>query len=129
MLIGYARVSTSDQDLSLQRTALKNAGCRRFQAGHEALFRDLLAARLGFRPLAAVSFASIQGAGGHRTRLRGKMVGNLVRLFLQRKEILQVGFTETIKTVSPNLPYMLQLMRPHPKIFGIRAIAENDHMI
>ena len=57
------------------------------------------------------------------------MVGNLVRLFLQGKEILQISFTETIKTISPNLLYMLQLMRPHPKIFGIGAIAENDHMI
>lgn len=29
MLTGYARVSTDDQDLTLQRGALKDAGCRR----------------------------------------------------------------------------------------------------
>lgn len=29
MLLGYARVSTDDQDLTLRRAVLKEAGCRR----------------------------------------------------------------------------------------------------
>lgn len=32
MLLGYARVSTDDQDLALQRKALHEAGCRRIYA-------------------------------------------------------------------------------------------------
>ena len=41
MLIGYARVSTQDQDTALQRVALQQAGCERvFQEKASGAQRD-----------------------------------------------------------------------------------------
>lgn len=41
MLLGYARVSTDDQDLALQRALLKDAGCRRiFEEKVSGAMRD-----------------------------------------------------------------------------------------
>ena len=49
MLIGYARVSTHDQNLTLQTDALKQAGCRK-------IFED-----------------RVSGAGGERTGLKAAL--------------------------------------------------------
>ena len=42
MLLGYARVSTKDQDLTIQREALDKAGCERIREEKASVLIDKL---------------------------------------------------------------------------------------
>ena len=60
MLIGYARVSTEDQNLDLQRDALTAAGCER-------IFEDMASAARDDRPGLAEALSHLRQATDGRS--------------------------------------------------------------
>ena len=76
MLIGYARVSTVDQNLALQRDALTEAGCRKIfteqmsgaVTDRPALHDALEFARGGSAPNPAIRGTEIERQGSTRSR-------------------------------------------------------------
>ena len=98
MLIGYARVSTDDQNLDLQRDALKVAGCER-------IFEDTVsgakADRIGLAALMNVLRAGDTVVIWRLDRL-GRSLKNLIQL-VERLETVKVGLRslqENIDTTS-----------------------------
>jgi DNA invertase Pin-like site-specific DNA recombinase len=98
MLIGYARVSTDDQNLDLQRDALKAVGCER-------IFEDTLsgakADRTGLAALMNVLRAGDTVVIWRLDRL-GRSLKNLIQL-VERLETAKVGLRslqENIDTTS-----------------------------
>lgn len=98
MLIGYARVSTDDQNLDLQRDALKAAGCER-------IFEDTVsganADRTGLAALVNVLRAGDTVVIWRLDRL-GRSLKNLIQL-VERLETAKVGLRslqENIDTTS-----------------------------
>ena len=98
MLLGYARVSTDDQNLDLQRDALKAAGCERT---FEDMARGAKADRIGLAALMMVLRAGDTVVIWRLDRL-GRSLKNLIEL-VERLEAAKVGLRslqENIDTTS-----------------------------
>jgi len=98
MLIGYARVSTDDQDLSLQRDALNASGCNR-------IFTDTMSGAKAERP--GLSAALDHCRAGDtvvvwRLDRLGRSLTNLIELMtaLEEKEIGFKSLSEQIDTTT-----------------------------
>lgn len=98
MLIGYARVSTDDQNLDLQRDALKGAGCER-------IFEDTVsgtkAERIGLAALMNVLRVSDTVVIWRLDRL-GRSLKNLIQLveYLENAGVGLRSLQENIDTAS-----------------------------
>lgn len=98
MMIGYARVSTDDQNLDLQRDALKAAGCERI---FEEMVSGAKADRTGLAALMNVLRAGDTVVIWRLDRL-GRSLKNLIQL-VERFETAKVGLRslqENIDTAS-----------------------------
>lgn len=98
MLIGYARVSTDDQNLDLQRDALQAAGCERI---FEDMASGAKADRTGMAELLAALRADDTVVIWRLDRL-GRSLKNLIAL-VEHLEVAQVGLRslqESIDTTS-----------------------------
>ena len=98
MLLGYARVSTDDQNLDLQRDALEAAGCERM---FEDMASGAKADRIGLAALMTVLRAGDTVVIWRLDRL-GRSLKNLIEL-VERLEAAKVGLRslqENIDTTS-----------------------------
>lgn len=98
MLLGYARVSTDDQNLDLQRDALEAAGCERM---FEDMASGAKADRIGLAALMTVLRAGDTVVIWRLDRL-GRSLKNLIEL-VERLEAANVGLRslqENIDTTS-----------------------------
>lgn len=117
MLIGYARVSTDDQHLDLQRDALKAAGCER-------IFEDTVSGakseRTGLTTLMGVLRAGDTVVIWRLDRL-GRSLKNLIQL-VERLEMAEVG----LRSVQENIDTTTSGGRLVFHLFGALAEFERN---
>jgi DNA invertase Pin-like site-specific DNA recombinase len=99
MLIGYARVSTHDQNLDLQKDALEQTGCERIYVEH-------ISGNSSSRPELEKAFEMLREGDTlivWRLDRLGRSLKHLIELFSQLDE-RQIGFrslTESVDTTTP----------------------------
>lgn len=118
MLIGYARVSTDDQNLDLQRDALKTAGCER-------IFEDTVsgtnADRIGLAALMNVLRAGDTVVIWRLDRL-GRSLKNLIQL-VERLETVKVGLHSLQENIDTTSSGYTNIFSPFSMAVAIRSTA------
>lgn len=115
--LGYARVSTLQQDEALQHDALQTAGCDR-------LFTDKASGKLESRPVLDDLLAQARPGDTvvvWRLDRLGRSLGHLIEVVadLDRRGVAFVSLTESIDTSTPGGKLVFHL-------FGARAEFERD---
>ena len=100
MQIGYARISTIDQNLALQRDALKKAGCEKIIADEAS---GKLSNRQGFGQLKRMLRAGDTLIVWRLDRL-GRSLKHLIEIIneLEQNKVGFVSLTEQINTTTPS---------------------------
>lgn len=108
MLIGYARVSTHDQNLELQRDALNKAGCQK-------IFEDKISGTRADRPGLDNAMEMLRDGDTlvvWKLDRLGRSVKQLVNLVgeLQNQEIQFKSLTDSIDTSTPSGRFFFHVM-------------------
>jgi len=108
MLIGYARVSTQDQNLELQLEALTKAGCRK-------LFQDKESGTRGKRPGLVMALEMLREGDTlvvWKLDRLGRSVKQLVDLVgeLQKQDVQFQSLTDAIDTSTPSGRFFFHVM-------------------
>ncbi|TAG01260.1 MAG: recombinase family protein [Betaproteobacteria bacterium] len=107
MLIGYARVSTTDQDTEMQLTALRRAGCEIFYAEKTSSVGKRLELQRCLNSLQAGDKLLV-----YKLDRLARSLKDLLNI-IERLELAGAGFqsvTESIDTHSPSGRLMLQML-------------------
>jgi len=108
MILGYARVSTKDQNLDLQIEALKKAGC-------DKIFREKISGALKVRPELDAMISQLRAGDTivvWKLDRLGRSLKNIIDLVLDfnQKQVVVKGLTDGVDTSTSNGRLFLNIM-------------------